>query len=639
MFSTPPANQFADNCLPPEGEHSSRDALYTAINLWAAAKGYAFVTGKSRKTHNGRRLVTFVCDRGGEPPKASNARQRSTTTRRIGCQFSVLGKESLDKATWRLTHRRGREFSQHNHEPSTSISAHPVHRQLSHADRLTVNNLANAGVAPKEIRSYLRENSRSNATQQDIYNCIAKGKRELQKGQSTIHALSNELEEEGFWNRIRFDKDGRVTAVLFAHPESLAYLQSYPDLLILDCTYKTNKYNMPLLDIVGVDACQRSFCIAFAFLSGEEETDYIWALDRLRSMHEACGARLPSVILTDRCLACMNAVSHCFPTAVSLLCLWHANKAVLRYCLPSFSQDTDTAQGQHEWKEFYGKWHEITASSTEETFEERLQQLKERYVPAHAREVGYIIENWLELYKEKLVKAWVDQYLHFGNVVTSRGEGIHQLVKIHLNTNQLDLFEAWRSIKRAVLNQLAELQANQAKQRTRTPIELIGRLYSVIRGWVSHEALRKVESQRKRLLQGDALPACTGRFTESLGLPCSHAIESLIEEEKPLQLDHFRTHWHLQREGRPQILVEPRQQLPKPRLGQHLQKPALVVSHLHLRLLSKHHKRINGLKQLPNAQGAISMATRGDHTPASYVTRILYHLQPQSRLKRPWVQL
>jgi hypothetical protein len=43
------------------------------------------------------------------------------------------------------------------------------------------------------------------------------------------------------------------------------------------------------------------------------ETDCIWALDRLRSMYEACGARLSSVILTDRYLACMNAVSHCLP--------------------------------------------------------------------------------------------------------------------------------------------------------------------------------------------------------------------------------------------------------------------------------------------------------------------------------------
>lgn len=32
---------------------------------------------------------------------------------------------------------------------------------------------------------------------------------------------------------------------------------------------------MPLLDIIGVNAYQRSFYIAFAFLSGETEEDYI----------------------------------------------------------------------------------------------------------------------------------------------------------------------------------------------------------------------------------------------------------------------------------------------------------------------------------------------------------------------------
>lgn len=555
-------SHFTDDCLPPEGEYGSRDALHAAINAWTGPRGYAFVTGKSKKTESGRRIVFFSCDRGGTPPKVSDTRQRSTTTRRTGCQFSVLAKEALDKTRWHLTHRPSSMFAHHNHEPSISMSAHPVHRQLSHADSLTIKNLTNAGVAPKEIRSYLRQNTQSRATQQDIYNCIAQNKRDHQKGQSTIQALANELEAEGFWSRIRFDDDGRVTAVLFAHPESMAYLKSYPDILILDCTYKTNKYKMPLLDIVGVDACQRSFCIAFAFLSGEEEKDYIWALDRLRSMYEACGARLPSVILTDRCLACMNAVSHCFPTAVSLLCLWHANKAVLRYCQSSFMLHNDAAQepqGPQEWKDFYGNWHELVASKNEETFEERLQQLKERYASAHAREVAYIIETWLDLYKTKLVKAWVDKYLHFENVVTSRGEGIHQLIKTYLDTSQLDLFEAWRAIKLAILNQVAELRDNQAKQQIRTPIELSGSLYSIVRGWVSHEALRKVEAQRKRLQQ-DSLPACTGVFSATLGLPCAHTIQPLLRQNQPLQLQYFHAHWHLQREGNAQLLIEPRRQ-------------------------------------------------------------------------------
>ncbi|KAJ6436880.1 reverse transcriptase [Purpureocillium lavendulum] len=286
---------------------------------------------------------------------------------------------------------------------------------MARNDRYTVTSLANAGIAPKDIRTYLRQNSDTIATQQDIYNRIAESKRELCEGQSTIQALANQPDNEGFWCRMQLDSDGRVTAVLFAHPDSLAYLQAYPDLLFLDCTYKTNRYGMPLLDMIGVDACERSFCIAFAFLSGETEEDYIWALDRLRSVYETCGARLPSVILTDR---------------------------------------------------------------YEETFGQRVQEMEKRYVPQYLEEVGYIKANWLDLHKEKLVKAWVDQHPHFGNVVTSRVEGIHALLKSHLKKSTLDLFEAWRAMKQALLNQLAELQYNQAKQQIRIPIELSGLLYS-----------------------------------------------------------------------------------------------------------------------------------------------------------------
>ena len=53
---------------------------------------------------------------------------------------------------------------------------------------------------------------------------------------------------------------------------------------------------MPLLDMIGVDATGRSFCIAFAFLSGEAEEDYTWALEQLKKLYEQCGGLFPSVI-------------------------------------------------------------------------------------------------------------------------------------------------------------------------------------------------------------------------------------------------------------------------------------------------------------------------------------------------------
>lgn len=553
--------QFPDDCLPPERDYESRDALFKAINAWAAPRGYAFRTGRSHKEKSGRLTLTFTCDRACRPPNASIDRVRRTTTRGTSCEFSILAKQSLDATTWTVRHRSDRRFAVHNHEPSRHPSAHPIHRGLDDMEKSNIDNLVNAGVAPKEITTYIRQNSDSIATQRDIYNYIAQSRRNLRNGQSSILALSSQLSDEGFWSQLQVDPEGRVTAIIFAHPDSLAYLQAYPDLLLLDCTYKTNRYGMPLLDIVGVDSCQRSFCIAFAFLSGETEQDYLWALDRLKSLYEIGNTRLPSIILTDRDKACMNAVSLCFPTSISLLCRWHANKAVLRHCQSTFVRGNpgseDHQQGLVSWNEFFNHWHSIMGSPDEETFNQRVQEFEKQYLPDYVAEVSYIKSTWLDLYKEKLVKAWVDQHPHFGNVVTSRVEGIHALVKDHLKTSTLDLFDAWKAMKRTLLNQLAELQSNQAQQQTRTPIELSGPFYQAVHGWVSHEALRKVEEQRKRLLAGD-LPSCTGSFARSQGLPCAHVLKDLQEQGQALRLEHFHVHWHLSRNDTYQFLLEPR---------------------------------------------------------------------------------
>ncbi|EFZ03822.2 hypothetical protein MAA_00896 [Metarhizium robertsii ARSEF 23] len=482
---------FSDDCLPPEEKYESREGLFQSINAWAAPRGYAFINGRSTKERSGKQTITYTCDRRRNHPIIQRERRRKTTTRTTGCEFSVLGKESLDKTTWTVKHRSDKRFCVHNHDPSWDPTAHPIHRTLSKEGASQVATLTNAGIAPKGIRTYIRQNTSSIATQQDIYNRIADARREACEGQSSINALANQLFKEGFWSQFQTGPDDRVKAVLFAHPDSVFYLQSYPDVLILDCTYKTNKYGMPLLDVIGVDACQRSFCIAFAFLGGETEEDYIWALGRLNMLFESRNIKRPAVILTDRCLACINAVATCFPSSVSLLCLW------------------------------------------------------------------------LDPYKEKLVKAWVDQHLHLDNVVTSRVEGIHGLLKSHLEVSTLDLFEAWRTIKLVLANQLVELRSNQAKQQIRTPIELSGALYSTVHGWVSHQALRKVEEQRKLLLKKDPPPSrtCTGSFTRSQGLPCVHKLDALLAQGHALQLEDFHTHWRLIRKDTPRLLLEPRKRV------------------------------------------------------------------------------
>jgi hypothetical protein len=67
---------------------------------------------------------------------------------------------------------------------------------------------------------------------------------------------------------------------------SVEYLNKHPNILLLDCTYKTNKFDIPLLNILGVDHHGNSFTIALCFLDQEITENYIKAVQYLRDLFQ-----------------------------------------------------------------------------------------------------------------------------------------------------------------------------------------------------------------------------------------------------------------------------------------------------------------------------------------------------------------
>ena len=65
----------------------------------------------------------------------------------------------------------------------------------------------------------------------------------------------------------------------------------------MDCTYKTNRYRLPLLEIVGVTSTNLTFSMAFVYLEAKRVDNYTWAMEKLQSLMFA--DRLPNVIVTD----------------------------------------------------------------------------------------------------------------------------------------------------------------------------------------------------------------------------------------------------------------------------------------------------------------------------------------------------
>jgi hypothetical protein len=536
------ADEFPDDSLPPEAIYESRESLVAAINEWAAPRGYAFVVGRSRKSATGRVFVEYVCDRHSPPLTLGNiAIRRRRSARGTNCPFSIIAKESLDRTSWHVGHRAA-SCSYHNHSPSFDILSHPAHRSRSFTPAINeaIQTFVAAAARPRDIYNVVQGMTPDRINQMDLRNRITIAKRALHNGQSPTNALLSQLQDEGFIAKACYDENNHITAFLFAHKESLAYLSAFPDLLLLDCTYKTNRYNMPLLDIIGVDSCNKTFCVAFALLSGESELDFLWAIESLKSIYEDLYIQPPKVILTDCCKALINVVTSIFSCAVHLLCLWHANKAVQAHCHANIA----IKAGEEVWRDFFQHWQRIIYSKDEASYEVNTKKFNKAFKSRFPQEVGYIYQQWLNPYRKRLVKAWVDQYTHFNTVVTSRVEGVHFLLKLEIKTSLLDLFDVWRSIQKVILKQLTHLRQLQSFENSHRAREINHSIFANIYGLVSHYALRQIEAQRQKIQQ-TPFPVCTGVFTRVTGLPCAHELQYHIKHSTAIAIDDIHTHWRL----------------------------------------------------------------------------------------------
>ncbi|XP_028052909.1 protein FAR1-RELATED SEQUENCE 5-like [Camellia sinensis] len=224
----------------------------------------------------------------------------------------------------------------HNHPATKYLEVHSYARRLSHEETSLLVDMSKSMVRPSEILVTLKQRDDANAsTMKTIYNARHKYKVAKEAGRSQMQQLLGQLAMNKYieWHRSCADTE-TVTNLFFAHPTSLKLLRAFPKVLPMDCIYKTNRYRLPILEIVGVTSTDMTFSVAFAYPQYEKEDNYTWALGLLRSVMDE--NTLPSVIVTDRELALMNAICTVFPATTNLLCRWHIGKNVLANCKKMF---------------------------------------------------------------------------------------------------------------------------------------------------------------------------------------------------------------------------------------------------------------------------------------------------------------
>ncbi len=371
-------------------------------------------------------------------------RQRETHTRLTGCDFEIVC--SSMKGVWAVR----KISSNHNHELGGNLAGHVVKRRLSELEKAKVRALGGQGLAPKDIICIVRKEFANNhSTAKEIYNELGTARAKELQGCGPIEALVELISCTDYFSKVRLVGDA-VNCVFFMHESSVSMCQTFCTVFLLDCTYKTNKFGMPLLNVVGITSTYATFNAGFAFLNAENEETYAWALQQFSEVVT------PKVLCTDRELALMNGIARVFPGCHYILCCWHINKNVLANCKTRFSDV--------EWQEFMQRWNLVVSSTSVELFNVALGAFKETYVASHPVAWNYVNNTWFP-HKEKFVACFVDEFPHFGSASTLRVEGNHHVIKSYLRVSTLHLLTLTKRLGLMLANQRVELNAAIEKQK------------------------------------------------------------------------------------------------------------------------------------------------------------------------------
>lgn len=567
--------------LPPKQDKVFKSEHHGRRYLEAVARyqGYALST-KSGKGSQSRNKY-YYCSRGYQNKNRAAASQaarklassnqtskRVSSSMKTGCMFGVSLNYRRTKDLWVVKVQEHK----HNHSPFEHPHDIPSLRRLTQPQIDLISTLTEANVPPQAIRPLLGPEG-SNRPMRDIYNARALTRQSELAGKKPITHLIRLLQGQNWFYRLKLSSTGTIQNLFFAHPGAIAMGRRFPHCFGIDCTYKTNRYKLPLCHIVGSTCFNSSFSLAFCFMQKEDESEYTWVLEQLKTLFSP---QPPSqqTFVTDKEKALINAISKVFPESNHMLCVWHVNKSVLVKCKPII-------RISKEWDEFNECWQSMINSPTLEALESnksRLTKLASKYPP---RLLNYLEVHWYPILN-KIVQVHVSKYLHFGSRSTSRVEGSHWFVKRFLRSLTLDLLSCFKAFNMALKHQHIEFERRLASEKQKTMSQISDQL-SLLHTQISQYAIRLIDEQLSLLNKPQHQP-CTGSFTSSFGLPCSHQLGVILSQNSKVSTDAIHSKWMLTAEPAPVSLDE---------LKASLQKKMIAICELPEQTLRKKYEEIS----------------------------------------------
>eukprot|EP00644_Phytophthora_capsici_P019239 jgi/Phyca11/132972/e_gw1.283.2.1 len=206
-----------------------------------------------------------------------------------------------------------------------------------------------------------------------------------------------------------------------------AMVESFPKVLQMDCTHKTNKYNYQLLSMVAMDQYGCGQPVQYSLLETNADWHMAKCLDHFKRAND--NWRLVRIVIVDKDMREVEVIRQKLPEARVLLCHFH----VIKWLHETIRKSSK--YGPYEADVLNQLRHTITnmtyARSVEE-YEGHRAEFKSLSSRGGRQELwDYFEKNW-ENCKEMWVMAYRMDLPHFNNHTNNRVESLFSKVKQHL---------------------------------------------------------------------------------------------------------------------------------------------------------------------------------------------------------------
>ncbi|WRX27357.1 FAR1 DNA binding domain - like 10 [Theobroma cacao] len=311
-------------------EFESYDDAYNYYNYYAKELGFAIRVKSSWTKRNSKekRGAVLCCNcEGFKTIKEANSRRKETRT---GC-LAMIRLRLVESNRWRVDEVKLEHNHLFDHERAQNCKSHKkmdavAKRKVEPAVDVEVRTIKLYRTPVVDPVGY----GSSNSLEGEISDNVDRSKRlKLKKGDSQIiynYFSHIQLANPNFVYLMDLNDEGYLRNVFWIDSRSRAAYGYFGDVVKIDTTCLSNKYEIPLVAFVGVNHHGQSILLGCGLLADNTFETYVWLF---RAWLTCMSGRPPQTIITDQCRTMQGAISEVFPRAHHRLHLSHVMQSVL----------------------------------------------------------------------------------------------------------------------------------------------------------------------------------------------------------------------------------------------------------------------------------------------------------------------